>query len=151
MLLGCSEHDGKKLLMQEESSLWVCIDQHSGLIGANANNREVMDSDWTSSAEPGGTSFSASPTHRPFINVCRPGANLNVTGALSGRDSDEGGPLEAMVQWLITEGYKLCFLHLIQHKCLKVLIRVLMCPFFHICLVCPCPINETRLSSEQSI
>lgn len=36
--------------------------------------------------------------HRPFINVCGPSANLNVTEALSGRDIDEGGPLEAMVQ-----------------------------------------------------
>lgn len=37
-------------------------------------------------------------SHRPFINVCGPLANLNVTEALSGRDIDEGGPLEAMVQ-----------------------------------------------------
>lgn len=36
--------------------------------------------------------------HRPFINVWGPLANSNVTEVLSGRDIDEGGPLEAMVQ-----------------------------------------------------
>lgn len=37
-------------------------------------------------------------SHKPFINVCGPLTNLNVTEALSGHDIDEGGPLEAMVQ-----------------------------------------------------
>lgn len=43
-------------LMQEESSLWLCIDHHSELIGANANNKEVMDSNWSASAQPKGIS-----------------------------------------------------------------------------------------------
>lgn len=45
--------------MLEESLLWLCIDQRSGVIGADANNREVMDSDWTALAQPGGISLHA--------------------------------------------------------------------------------------------
>lgn len=62
-----------------------------------------MDSDWTASAKPAEIIPHAPTTHRPFIIVCGPGANLNVTEALSGHDIDEGGPLEAMVQRLIME------------------------------------------------
>lgn len=58
-----------------------------------------MDSDWTASAQPGGISPRASPPHAdPLSMSADPGANLNVTEALSGHDIDEGGPLEAMVQ-----------------------------------------------------
>ena len=57
-----------------------------------------MDSNWTASPSLEKLACMLPTTHRPFINVCGPGANVNVTEALSGRDSDEGGPLEAMVQ-----------------------------------------------------
>lgn len=36
----------EQLLMLKESSLWLGIDHHSGVIGTNANNREMMDTDW---------------------------------------------------------------------------------------------------------
>lgn len=117
-----SQCDGRQLLMLEESSLWLCIDHHSGLIVTNANNREVIDSNWTALAQPAGISPHASyHTETPSSMSAGPGANLNVTEALSGCDSDGGGLLEAMVQWLIKE---LCFLHLIQHRPLKTLIGV---------------------------
>lgn len=117
--------DGKQLLMQEESSLWLCIDQHSGLIGSNANNREVMDSDWTASAQTWGISLHASH-HMQTLHQC-----LWTQGRF---ECDWGtqwtwqwrrrpiGSHGSMTHYV--GGYKLCFLHLIQHGPLKALIGV---------------------------
>lgn len=92
---------------------------------ANANNWEVMDSNWTVSAQPGGISLHTS-YHTQTLYQC-----LWTRGQF---ECDWGtqwmwhwrrrpiGSYGSMTHY--GGGYRLCFLHLIQHWPLKALIGV---------------------------
>lgn len=105
--------------MLEESSLWLCIDQHSALIGADANNREVMDSDWTALAQPGRISLHAY-YHTQTLYQClwtmwvwlRHSVDVTVTKEAHSK------PWFNDSLWRRLQAHK-CFLHLRQHVALK--------------------------------
>lgn len=106
--------------MLKESSLWLCIDQHTGLIGTNANNRDVMDNDWTASSQPRGISLHACSLVQTLYQCLRTPCQFECDGGTQWTWHWRRRPIGShgsMTHY--GGGYKLCFLRLIQHRPLR--------------------------------
>lgn len=139
--------------MLGESSLWLSIDQHSGLIGANANNTQVMDSDWTALDQPGGISPHASHCTQTLYQCPRTRGQFECDWGTQRTWQWRRRPIGShgsMTHY--GGGYKLSFLLLIQREALKALIGSVNVSFLlHLfCLSLSCYWKEL-VSDQPSI
>lgn len=116
--------------MLKESSVWLRTDQHSRLIGTNANNREVMDNEGTAWAQDGRISL---PCFQPHTTPLSMSVDPWPIWMWLRRSVDVTLTKEAHWKLWFNDSlwgvYRLCFLRLIQDRPLKALIGVQMCPF----------------------